>query len=174
MQGIENLHGHEFDRIKKEVKDGELIVTGEKSVKDKAEGLGGELTYCTLGAPVELDKILTGETLPVYEALGAVLFHMATNRAFDPKGMDEAASYLGETEGEHLWLIYKPDLDWLKSPEAALTLDRAKGFADAKPKDKKHLVFAPARYVSQKLLNEESIPVEFVPLPYALYRIERA
>lgn len=174
VQGTENLHGHEFDRIKKEVKDGELIVTGEKSVKDKAEGLGGEFTYCTLGAPVELDKILTGETLPAYEALGSVLFHMATNRAFDPKGMDEGASYLGETEGEYLWLIYKPDLDWLKSPEAALTLDRAKAFADAKPRGKKHLVFAPARYVSQKLLNEENIPVEFVPLPYALYRIERS
>ena len=174
VQGIENLHGHEFDRIKKDIKDGELIVAGEKSVKDRAEGLGGEFTYCTLGAPVELDRILTGETLPTYEALGSVLFHMATNRAFDPKGMDQDASCLGETEGEHLWLIYKPDLDWLKSPEAALTLDRARGFAEAKPKGKKHLVFAPARYVSQKLLNEENIPVEFVPLPYALYRIERA
>lgn len=174
VQGIENLHGHEFDRIKKEIKDGELIVTGEKSVKDKAEGLGGEFTYCTLGAPVELDKILTGETLPTYEALGAVLFHMATNRAFDPTGVDELQNYLGATEAEHLWLIYKPDLDWLKSPEAALTLDRAKGFADAKTDGKKHLVFAPARYVSQKLLNEENIPVQFVPLPYALYRVERA
>lgn len=174
VQGIENLKAHEFDRIKKEIKDGELIVTGEKSVEEKAEGLGGEFTYCTLGAPVELDKILTGETLPAYEALGSVLFHMATNRAFDPKGMNEGASYLGETEGEYLWLIYKPDLDWLKSPEAALTLDRAKAYADAKPKGKKHLVFAPARYVSQKLLNEENIPVEFVALPYALYRIERA
>ena len=62
----------------------------------------------------------------------------------------------------------------LQSAEAELTLDRAKAFADAKPKGKKHLVFAPARYVSQKLLNDENIPVEFVPLPYALYRIERA
>ncbi len=30
VEGIENLHGHEFETIKKEVKDGELIVTGEK------------------------------------------------------------------------------------------------------------------------------------------------
>ena len=45
-------------------------------------------------------------------------------------------------------------------------------FAASDP-DKRHLVFAPARYVSQKLLDEQRIPVEFVPLPFALYRIDR-
>ncbi|PWS21514.1 site-specific DNA-methyltransferase, partial [Enterococcus faecium] len=64
VEAIENLHGHEYKRIKKEVKDGELIVTGEKTVAERAEGLGGSFTYCTLGDPVELDKMLTGETLP--------------------------------------------------------------------------------------------------------------
>ncbi len=38
--------------------------------------------------------------------------------------------------------------------------------------EKLHLVFAPARYVSQSMLAEESVPVEFVPLPFALYRID--
>jgi len=36
------------------------------------------------------------------------------------------------------------------------------------------LVFAPARFVSQKMLKEQNIPVEFVPLPFSLYRIERS
>jgi len=54
-----------------------------------------------------------------------------------------------------------------------LTLTRAKAFA-ATDSDKHHLVFAPARYVSQKMLAEQNIPVEFVPLPFALYRIERS
>lgn len=172
VDGIENLHGHEYDRIKKEVKDGELIVTGEKTVDEKAEGLGGSFTYCTLGPAVELDKVLTGEGLPSFSGLGAALFHMATNRAIDPAQMNEAESYLGATESHHVWLIYRDDLEWLKSPEAALTLSRAKAFAAAKP-DRKHLVFAAARYVSQKMLAEQNIPVEFVPLPFALYRIER-
>ena len=44
--------------------------------------------------------------------------------------------------------------------------------AKAKP-DKPHLVFAPARFVRQKMLAEQNIPVEFAPLPFALYRIER-
>ena len=172
VEGIENLHGHEFDRIKKEIANGEMVVTGEKAVAERVEGLGGSFTYCTLGEPVELDKILTGKALPTFTAIGSVLFHMATSRVADPAGIKEAEFYVGETEGEHVWLIYRADLEWLKSPDAALTLKRAKGFAEAKP-GKKHLVFAPSRFVSQKLLDEQNIPVEFVPLPFALYRIER-
>ena len=173
VEAIENLHGHEYDRVAKQVKDGELIVTGEKTVEERAEGLGGSFTYCTLGPPVEIDKVLAGDTLPSYAALGAALFHMATSRAFDTSAIDEQGFYLGESDDRHVWLIYKPDLDWLKSPEAALTLSRAKGFAAAKP-GKPHLVFAPSRFVSQKMLADNNLPVEFVPLPFALYRIERA
>lgn len=171
VEKIENLHGHEYDKITKQVKDAELIVTGEKKVKDRAEGLGGTFTYCTLGAPVDLDNILTGADLPAYDALGAVLFHMATNRPLDPKGLNEARRYLGHVDDQHLWLIYRPDLDWLKSPEAALTLSFAREVAEGN--EGRHLVFAPARHVSQKMLNDLNLPVEFVPLPFALYRVER-
>lgn len=136
-------------------------------------GLGGTFTYCTLGDPVELDKVLSGETLPPYAGLGVALFHMATNHALDPAAVREDEFYLGAADDLHVWLIYKPDLDWLKSPEAALTLARAKAFAASHP-DKRHLVFAPARFVSQKMLAEQNIPVEFVPLPFALYRIDRS
>ena len=170
---IENLHGHEYNSIKKSVKNGELVITGEKFIADWAEGLGGSFTYCTLGDPVELDKLLSGETLPPYDGIGAALFHMATNRALSPANVREADYYLGEADGRHVWLIYQPDLDWLKSPEAALTLTRAEKFAATDSK-KRHLVFAPARYVSQKMLAERNIPVEFVPLPFALYRIDRS
>ena len=173
VEAIENLHSHEYDRIKKEVKDSELIVTGEKSVAERAEGLGGTFPYCTLGEPIKLDKLLSGETLPPYDGLGAALFHTATNRALDPAAVREADFYLGKTEGQHVWLIDKPDLEWLKTPEAALTLSRAKAFAATDP-DQRHLVFAPARFVSQKMLAEQNIPVEFVPLPFALYRIDRS
>jgi adenine-specific DNA-methyltransferase len=173
VEGIENLHRHEYDRIKKEVKDGDLIVTGEKTIAERAEGLGGSFTYCTLGAPLELDSLLRGDTLPPYAGIGAVLFHMATNQAFDPAGMREADFYLGQTEGQHIWLFYKPDLNWLKSPEAALTLTRAKAISETAPEER-HLVFAPARFVSQKMLTEQKIQVEFVPLPDALYRIDRS
>ena len=167
---IENLHGHEYDKISKTVKDGELIVTGEKTIAEKAEGLGGAFTYCTLGDPIELDKLLTGETRPSFESLGSMLFHMATNQTLDPKNVRPKDFYLGQANELHVWLLYKPDLEWLKSPDAALTLERARAFSGHAP-DQRHLVIAPARYVSQKILADEKVRVEFVPLPDGLFQI---
>ena len=170
---IEDLHHQDYSTVSTNVKNGELIVAGEKTIVERADGLGGVFTYCTLGDPVELEKILSGETLPPYEGLGAALFHMATNRVLDPVYVREGDCYLGEAGAQHVWLIYRPDLEWLKSADAALTLTRAREFAETAPDDR-HLVFAPARYVSQKMLAEQNIPVEFVPLPFALYRIDRS
>ena len=136
-------------------------------------GLGGSFTYCTLGDPIELESLLIGESLPPWEPLGAMLFNMATNHALDPGMVREVDSYLGEAGDQQVWLIYKPDLEWLKSPAAALTLTRAREIAATGP-DKQHLVFGAARYVSHKMLAEQNIPVEFVPLPFALYRIDRS
>lgn len=173
VQAIENLHGHEYDRIKKEVKDGELLVTGEKTVDERAEGLGGEFTYCTLGEPIDLNRILTGEALPTFPDLGTVLFNTATSQTINLAQMDEATGYLGTAAGAKLWLIYRPDLDWLKTPQAALTLDFARTISEA-DKDARHIVFAPANHTSPKLLQHHKLTnVEFAPLPYALYRVER-
>jgi len=173
VAGTENLESHRFDNISKQVKDDQLMVEGVKQVTGRTEGLGGEFTYCTLGEAVDLDKLLRGESLPSFEALGAVLFHTATNEAHNPAHLDERIGYLGESSAYHVWLIYKPDLDFLKSREAALTLSRAEEIAKEKP-GKRHLVFAPAKYVSNKILEERKLPVEHAPLPFALYRIERS
>nr|MBP9603802.1 site-specific DNA-methyltransferase [Chromatiaceae bacterium] len=175
VESIKHLEGHRFDRIKAEVKDGDLIVTGEREVTQQTEGLGGEFTYCTLGAAVEMDKLLTGENLPAFDQLGALLFHMATNQARPIAAESEEVAgcgYLGESSAQHVWLIYRPDLDFLKSRDAALTLSRAGAIVAAKP-GKPHLVFAAARFVSQRALNEAGLSVEFAPLPFALYRVER-
>ncbi|MEM0987328.1 MAG: site-specific DNA-methyltransferase [Pseudomonadota bacterium] len=172
VEKIENLHGHEYDRISKSVKDNELLVIGEKNIEEYAEGLGGHFTYCTLGEAIAMDEILTGENLPSYDQLGGLLFHMATNRTLDTGKIEPNANYLGESVHRHVWLIYRADLDWLKSPDAALTLSFARKITVDRT-DKPHLVFAPARFVSQKLLNEEKLQVEFAPLPFALYRVER-
>jgi adenine-specific DNA-methyltransferase len=172
VTAIENLHGHEFDKISKTINDDHLIVTGEKNVTDRAEGLGGKFTYCTLGDAIELDAILTGESLPEWEGLGRILFHMATSQPLDASTMDENRFYLGNHADTHVWLIYKPDLDWLKSPEAALNLSFARSVSEAAPADR-HIVFAPARHISQKMLADQNLAVEFAPLPFALYRLER-
>lgn len=178
VQGIETLDGPRYDRIAKSVKDGALIVTGERDVDERTEGLGGTFTYCTLGDAIDMDGLLTGEDLPAVEAIAALLYHTATAEAFSPTALAPAAEIgdgvmrLGETGGRHLWLIYKPDLEWLKSADASLTLSRARAIAATAPGN--HLVFAPAKFVSRDVLAHERLPVEYAPLPFALYRVETA
>ncbi len=177
IASIENLDGHRFDKIDRTVKNGELLVEGVKAITERTEGLGGSFTYCTLGDAIDMDRMLTGQTLPSADALGALLFHMATNEALPlASAMQEVdgCRYLGESAGFYVWLIYQPTLEFLTSREAALTLARARALAVAQPAGKRHLVFAPAKFVSQKLLEDEKLPVEFAPLPWALYRVERS
>lgn len=178
VQKIETLDGPKYDKIAKTVKDGALIVTGERKVKEKTEGLGGTFTYCTLGDPIDMDGLLTGDDLPAINSLAALLYHTATNQAFDESQLSaapdigEGVHRLGSANGRHLWLFYKPDLDWLKSGDAALTLSNARAIAATDKGD--HLVFAPAKFVSRELLAAQRLPVEYAPLPYALYRVETA
>lgn len=164
-----------FDKIETKLDDGVLRVEGIKRVSQRVEGLGGEFTYCTLGEPIAFDKLLSGKHLPAFDALGAWLFHTATGGTLPvmPKGVPDW--YLGEADNTHVWLIYQPDLIFLKSPEAALTLSKAKVFQDwgrahdaARGTLKRHLVFAPAKYLSNRQLQENG--VDYAPLPFALYR----
>lgn len=131
---------------------------------------GRNFTYCELGQPVDTEGILSGENLPSYEQLGRYFFNIVTYQILDNDNIDEANFYLGETSSYHVWMLYQNDLDWLKSSEAALTLARAREFAEH-DQEKRHLVIAPAKYVSQKMLEENNIPVEFVPLPYTLFSV---
>ena len=174
VSSIENLEGHRFDSIRKEVTDRGLVVSGEKKIKTKIAGLGGAFTYCTLGPPIDIDKMLTGEHLPSYDSLGAWLFHTATGEALNTETIDQSNWYLGESATFVVWLIYRANLDFLKSRDSALTLEVAERIAKKAGKrsvDKRHLVFAPAKYVPNKMLLP--LGVEHAPLPFALFRVEK-
>ena len=53
------------------------VINGVPDARDDAlrEGLGGSFTYCTLGKPIEVETMLTGEALPSYSALAANLLY---------------------------------------------------------------------------------------------------
>ena len=164
-----------FDKINVKLEDGVLRVEGEKKISQRVEGLGGEFTYCTLGDPLSVQSLLSGEKLPSFEALGAWLFHTATGSTLPrtPKGAPRF--YLGRAKDAHVWLIYEPELNFLKSPEAALTLSKAHAFQQAFAQqgesgspNLRHLVFAPVKYLSNAQLREHQM--EFAALPFALYR----
>ena len=167
-----------FDKINVEMKDGVLRVEGEKRVSQMADGLGGEFTYCTLGEPLSIEKLLSGQDLPSFEALGAWLLHTATGGTLQAPPPDAPAFYLSEAQDAHVWLVYRPDLAFLKSADAALTLPRAQAMAEwgharqegqeGQGAPKRHLVFAPAKYLSNAQLRAQGI--EFAALPFALFR----
>ncbi len=164
-----------FDKINVELKDGVLRVEGEKRISQMADGLGGEFTYCTLGEPLSIEKLLSGQDLPSFEALGAWLLHTATGGTLQAPPPDAPAFYLSEAQDAHVWLVYRPDLAFLKSADAALTLSRAQAMAEwgyarheGQGAPKRHLVFAPAKYLSNAQLREHGI--EFAALPFALFR----
>jgi len=156
-----------FDKVTTSVKDGELLVEGEKKISQRVEGLGGEFTYCTLGEPLDPEGILSGKTLPDYESLGAWLYYAATGGTLEQAKVRAKDYYLGEALDKHVWLIYKPDLAFLKSADAALTLTFARALREKRP-DKPHLVFAAAKFLSNRQLLEHG--VEYAALPHALYR----
>lgn len=165
-----------FDKIEVKVDEGVLRVEGVRRISEMAPGLGGGFTYCTLGEAVELEKLLSGERLPAREALGAWLFYTATGATLPPTPKRAPAHYLGEALDKHVWLIYEPQLAFLKSPAAALTLSQSEALAawgrahDAErgQATKGHLVFAPAKYLSNRQLKDHG--VDYAPLPFALYR----
>lgn len=180
LEDVENtrrLHEGDFDEIETKVADGVLRVVGIRNVAETAPGLGGSFTYCTLGDPVELDALLRGENLPDREALGDWLLYTATGTTAEASGAtgvpaNLAEHFLAETAEAFVWLVYRPDPAWLQSRDAALTLDLAQALT-AWRNDRRHLVFAPARYVGDKTLRDHKLQVGFAPLPYSLYRLER-
>lgn len=178
VQGIETLDGPKYDRITKTVRDGALVVTGERDVAEVTSGLGGTFTYCTLGEPIEMDAILSGTALPDAAAMAGLLWHTATATPLPVNAMTaapeigEGVARLGEFAGRTYWLFYRPDLEWLKSAQSALSLTKARAIAATAPGN--HLVFAPAKFVSRELLTRERIDVDYAPLPFALYRLETA
>ena len=165
-----------FDKIEVKIDDGVLRVEGVRRVSQRAAGLGGEFTYCTLGDAVDLNQLLSGDKLPAFEALGAWLFYTATGGSLPPAPAAAPQHYLGEALDKHVWLIYRPELVYLKSPDAALTLSLAQALqawglafdAGRQRAPKGHLVFAPAKYLSNQQLK--ACGVDYAPLPFALYR----
>jgi adenine-specific DNA-methyltransferase len=78
-ESVEKFEGNRFDKVTKSFVDGALVVTGEKKVTEKTEGLGGSFTFITLGPEMTLDKLLA-DGLPAFDSLAKYVFFTATGR----------------------------------------------------------------------------------------------
>ncbi|TVL08770.1 DNA methylase [Shewanella algae] len=166
---VEAKHSKDFDKIKKELKDGVLTVTGERKVDEFAPGIGGSFTYCTLGEPIQIESLLTGDAMPSFDALARYVFYTATGQSLETVAKASADGFIGETDLFRIHLFYRPDSEWLRSNEAALNADKVEVIAKNNATKKRTIVFAVAKFMSQKDLTEKRI--EFCQLPYAIHRI---
>ncbi|MEF1308987.1 site-specific DNA-methyltransferase [Vibrio mytili] len=166
---VEAKHSKDFDKIKKELKDGVLTVTGERKVDEFAPGIGGSFTYCTLGEPIQIESLLTGEAMPSFDALARYVFYTATGQSLETVAKASADGFIGETDLFRIHLFYRPESEWLRSNEAALNADKVEAIAKNNATKKRTIVFAVAKFMSQKDLTEKRI--EFCQLPYAIHRI---
>jgi hypothetical protein len=140
-------------------------------------GLGGNFTFVELGEPMDLERLLaeTPGSLPSVPALARYLFHTATGHtlatAADSLTPGDAPVLIGETPVWRVYLHYRPDEAWLRSPAAAFTRTQAEAIAATnRGSGKQVLVFAAAKFINHRSLRE--LRVDFAQLPYALHRVQ--
>jgi len=144
------------------------VIKGVSKAKDERlkKGLGGTFSYFELGDPIEMESILEGNKLPSYLELARYVFYTATGEEFEPKKVDEKRNFIGESREYEVYLLYKPDIDYLKT--TAFTLEMAQDLGLYK--GKKRLVFAPAKYLDVEYLLEYHI--DFCQLPFEIYKLK--
>lgn len=130
------------------------------------QGLGGAFSYFELGPPIEMESILQGMDLPSFEELARYVFYTATGEDFDPAAIDEGRFFIGESHGYQVYLLYQPDLNYLK--QASLNLTFAESLEAYKGKVR--LVFAPVSFLDEDYLDRYRI--EFCQLPFEIYRFK--
>ena len=116
-----------------------------------------------------MERFFEGEDAPEWEQIARYVAYTATGQtlANAPKrpGKDW---FVGEAGGYRIHLIYKPDLEFMRSNKAALdmaTAERIQKASEGKPV----LVYAAAKFMSQKALSE--LGITFCQLPYSIHRI---
>jgi adenine-specific DNA-methyltransferase len=129
----------------------------------KKNGYDAGFTYHTLGQAIDAESLLTGK-LPSYKEFAKYVYYLATGKNHpDESKIKETESFVGKGDGESVYLLYKKDMEALKS--FAITLDWAQ---ETSKKDKgKKIVYAPACYLDDETLDQYNIT--FVSVPYNLF-----
>ena len=144
------------------------VIKGVPNAKDETlkNGLGGSFTYVKLGDPIDHEMMLTGESLPAYEQLARHVFWTATSETFTDAFTKRDDGFIGESARYRIYLIYKPDIAFLGSNDATLSLDKVKEIRQKAGGKKRLLVFAPVSFMSKEDLEEYR--VTFCQLPWAI------
>mgnify|MGYP003814156051 CR=1 FL=1 len=144
------------------------VIKGVPSAKSEVlkQGTGGTFSFFQLGKAININGLLIGDNLPSYMELARYVFYTATGEAFDPSEVNESRFYIGSSSKFDVYLVYKPDLAFLKT--AAINLEFAEGLGSYQ--GKKRLVFAPMKYLDEYYL--EKYHIDFAQLPYEIFRFK--
>src|SRR5690606_1926562 len=125
---------------------------GEKQVTERADGLGGSFTFCTLGEEINVTSLLKGTDLPSYDSLARYVFFTATGKTLGDLPKRRSDWFIGETDLYRVHLIYQPDREFLRGPEAALNSEMVDIITGGKgvKAPKKALVFASVKFMGQR------------------------
>jgi adenine-specific DNA-methyltransferase len=145
------------------------VIKGVPAAKNEnlKNGLVGTFSYFELGEAIELENLLKGDNLPSYTEFARYIFYTATGEEFNEKDIDRKTCFIGESARYEVYLIYEPDIEWLK--RHALTLNICQSLP--KFKGKQRLVFAPCKYVDDDTCR--AYRIDFCLLPYEIYRMQK-
>ena len=150
------------------------VINGVPNARDKSlrEGTGGSFTYATLGKPIDMDTILDGKSFPAFSQMAAYVLHTAagvSQPAATLKSENEDGFFYTNGATDY-YLLYEPDLEWLRGSEGILSLNQARRISAAsRSKGRKAVVFGPGKYISQRDLTP--LGVTFCQLPYEIHRV---
>lgn len=100
---IEETEKDRFTRIKKEVKDGELVVTGELDVEEELPGLGGGFQFCRLSGEPLFDADGQIRSDVKFAQLAEFVWFAETGTGFTGTA---DSPLLGVHEGRAIYLLY--------------------------------------------------------------------
>ena len=148
------------------------VINGVPDASDATlqEGLGGSFTYCTLGKPIEVETMLTGESLPEFSVLAAnlLLTKSGTDIGSDTLEAQNSDGLFYSDDTNDYYLLYKPELDYLRSDDAVFNLERAERIRYVcNENGRKAIVYAAGKYIGQRELT--SMGIIFCQLPDALH-----
>ncbi len=142
------------------------VITGVPGAKDQAlrQGYGSAFSFFRLGPPLDEAALLSGEQMPTYAELARYVFFTTTGDQIDEPVIDQQRCYLGTTQQYDVYLIYRPDVEYLK--HAPLTHEWADALGP--PTGKQRLVIAPYTILDDDMLRQRQII--FCQLPFDIYR----
>ena len=148
------------------------VINGIPDARDESlrEGLGGSFTYHTLGKPIDAEKMLRGKNLPEYSELAAYLLYTASGLSVSGELQAQNDDGLFYSNGDtDYYLLYRPDIEWLRSNAAILNEEQARRIHAV---GRKARVFAADKYMGQRFLTD--LGITFCQIPYELHRPVRA